>query len=110
MAEKAGDGVKTLTKIIRGVLIYWIIFVAVSWAAFFTRGSVPDTLIQYGLGGGCAELICGAVIEIAKHYVNNKFTKEEKGEDDDGIELFSFNDNPERCERTADTSSKKADG
>ena len=71
---------KTLTKIIQGVLIYWIIFVIVAWLAFFIKGSVPDTLIQYGLGGGCAELVCGAVIEIIKHYVNNKY----RGGDNNG--------------------------
>ena len=74
---------KTLSKIIRGVLIYWIIFVATSWVAFFMVGSVPDTLVQYGLGGGAVELLAGAFIEVAKKLIEKKY---HIGGDGDGSE------------------------
>lgn len=71
----------TLTKIIRGVFIYWLCFVATSWVAFFVVGSVPDTLVQYGLGGGAVELLAGAFIEVAKKAINKKYGGE-NGEHD----------------------------
>ena len=64
---------KKLDTIVRGVLFYWIIFVSVAWITFWIKDSVPDTLIQYGLGGGAVELIVSGVIEIAR----DKLTKKE---------------------------------
>ena len=64
---------KKLDTIVRGVLFYWIIFVSVAWITFWVKDSVPDTLIQYGLGGGAVELIVSGVIEIAR----DKLTKKE---------------------------------
>lgn len=61
---------KKLDKIVRGVLIYWVVFVAVAWVTFWVKDSVPDTLIQYGLGGGAVELLVTGVIEIARDKVN----------------------------------------
>ena len=52
---------KMLKKVVKGVLFYWIIFVSISWV----KGSVPDTLIQIGLGGGAFELLCSTIIEVA---------------------------------------------
>lgn len=57
---------KKLDKIVKGVCIYWCIFVAVAWITFWFKDSVPDTLIQYGLGGGAVELIVSGVIEITR--------------------------------------------
>ena len=57
---------KKLDTIVRGVLFYWIIFVSLAWITFWVKDSVPDTLIQYGLGGGAVELIVSGVIEIAR--------------------------------------------
>ena len=37
-----------------------------SWVTFWIVGSVPDTLIQYGLGGGAVELAMAAAIKIFK--------------------------------------------
>lgn len=63
---------KKIDKIVKGVCIYWIAFVVVAWATFWFKDSVPDTLIQYGLGGGAIELIITGVLEIAR----DKFNKE----------------------------------
>ena len=57
---------KKIDKIVRGVCIYWIAFVAIAWITFWFKDSVPDTLVQYGLGGGAVELIVTGVIEIAR--------------------------------------------
>ena len=56
---------KMLKKVVKGVLFYWIIFVSISWVTFWVKGSVPDTLIQIGLGGGAFELLCSTIIEVA---------------------------------------------
>lgn len=57
---------KTLNSIVKGVFAYWIVFVALSWITYWIKGSVPDTLIQYGLGGGAIELLISGFIEIIK--------------------------------------------
>lgn len=64
---------KKIDRIVKGVLVYWIVFVSVAWVTFWVKDSVPDTLIQYGLGGGAVELIVSGVIEIAR----DKLTKKE---------------------------------
>lgn len=69
---------KKLDKIVKGVCIYWCVFVAVAWITFWFKDSVPDTLIQYGLGGGAVELIVSGVIEITRDLRN-------KGADDGKI-------------------------
>ncbi len=57
---------KKLDKIVKGVCIYWCVFVAVAWVTFWFKDSVPDTLIQFGLGGGAVELIVSGFIEITR--------------------------------------------
>ena len=71
--QKGSAKKKKLDTIVRGVLFYWIIFVSIAWITFWVKDSVPDTLIQYGLGGGAVELIVSGVIEIAR----DKLTKKE---------------------------------
>ena len=56
----------------RAVLFYWIIFVSVAWVTFWVKDSVPDTLIQYGLGGGAVELIVSGAIEIMRDKISKK--------------------------------------
>lgn len=56
----------TLDHYVISVFIYWIVFVICSWVTFWIVGSVPDTLIQYGLGGGAVELAMAAAIKIFK--------------------------------------------
>lgn len=63
---------KKLDTIVRGVLFYWIIFVTIAWITFWVKDSVPDTLIQYGLGGGAVELIVSGIIEIARDRITKK--------------------------------------
>ena len=65
---------KKLDLIVRGVLFYWVIFVMVAWITFWVKDSVPDTLIQYGLGGGAVELLVTGAIEIMR----DKLNKEDK--------------------------------
>ena len=67
---------KKIDKIVKGVLIYWILFVCMAWITFWIKDSVPDTLIQYGLGGGALELIVTGAIEIMR----DKLNKEDKDE------------------------------
>ena len=63
---------KKLDKIVKGVLLYWITFVTVAWVTFWFKDSVPDTLIQYGLGGGAVELIVTGAIEIMRDRLNKE--------------------------------------
>ena len=70
--------VKKLDRIVKAVLIYWIVFVAVAWITFWVKDSVPDTLIQYGLGGGAVELLVTGAIEIMRDKINRE--KEDKDE------------------------------
>ena len=65
---------KKIDKIVKGVLIYWVLFVCVAWITFWIKDSVPDTLIQYGLGGGAVELLVTGAIEIMR----DKLNKEDK--------------------------------
>ena len=65
---------KKLDRIVRAVLFYWLIFVVVAWITFWVKDSVPDTLIQYGLGGGAVELLVTGAIEIMR----DKLNKEDK--------------------------------
>ncbi len=65
---------KKIDRIVRGVLIYWVVFVSVAWVTFWVKDSVPDTLIQYGLGGGAVELLVTGAIEIFR----DKLNKEDK--------------------------------
>lgn len=67
---------KKMDLIVRGVLIYWVLFVLTAWVTFWLKDSVPDTLIQYGLGGGAVELLVTGAIEIMR----DKMNKEEKHE------------------------------
>jgi len=55
---------KKIDKFVLGVMLYWILFVVTMIAIFCVKDKVPDTLIQFGLGGGAVELACGAAIEI----------------------------------------------
>lgn len=63
---------KKIDRIVRGVLIYWVIFVSVAWITFWIKDSVPDTLIQYGLGGGAVELLVTGAIEIMRDRLSKK--------------------------------------
>ena len=65
---------KKLDRIVKGVLIYWIVFVAIAWVTFWVKDSVPDTLITMGLGGGSIELVVTGLIEIMR----DKLNKEDK--------------------------------
>ena len=72
---------KKLDKIVRAVLIYWVVFVSLGWITFWVKGSVPDTLVQYGLGGGAVELMVTGFIEIARDYIARKGEQNEREND-----------------------------
>lgn len=61
---------KKIDIIVRGVCIYWVVFVAVAWVTYWFKDSVPDTLVQFGLGGGAVELLITGVLEIARDKLN----------------------------------------
>lgn len=63
---------KKIDKIVKGLCIYWVAFVVVAWITFWVKDSVPDSLIQFGLGGSVLELVMTALIEIAR----DKYNKE----------------------------------
>ena len=57
---------KKIDRIVKGVCIYWVLFVIVAWVTYWVKDGVPDTLIQYGLGGSVLELVMTALIEISR--------------------------------------------
>ena len=63
---------KKIDRIVKAVLLYWIVFVVVAWVTFWVKDSVPDTLIQYGLGGGAVELLITGAIEIFRDKLNRE--------------------------------------
>lgn len=72
MKKRTTTKAKKIDKIVKGVCIYWIVFVAVAWVTFWFKDSVPETLIQYGLGGGAVELIVTGIIEIKRDKLNKE--------------------------------------
>ena len=64
---------KKIDKIVKCVLIYWMLFIITAWVTYWVKDSVPDTLIQYGLGGGAVELLITGIIEITR----DKYNKED---------------------------------
>ena len=71
---KKSNKTKKIDKIVKGVLIYWVLFIITAWVTYWVKDSVPDTLIQYGLGGGAVELLITGALEIAR----DKLNKEDK--------------------------------
>ena len=61
---------KKIDRIVKGVCIYWVTFVVVAWITFWVKDSVPDSLIQFGLGGSVLELVMTALIEISRDKYN----------------------------------------
>lgn len=67
---------KKIDAIVRGVLIYWVVFICVAWVTYWVKDGVPDTLIQYGLGGGAVELLISGVIEVMRDVIARKDKEE----------------------------------
>lgn len=63
---------KKIDRIVRGVCIYWVTFVAVAWITFWVKDAVPDSLIQFGLGGGAVELLVTGAIEIMRDVIQRR--------------------------------------
>lgn len=53
-----------------------MLFVCVAWITYWVKDSVPDSLVQYGLGGGAVELLISGVIEIARDLINKEDKKD----------------------------------
>ncbi len=70
---------KMLKKVVKGVLLYWIIFVAITWITFWVKDAIPDTLVTVGLGGGAFELLCSTIIEVAHKKFDIDFTEDSVG-------------------------------
>lgn len=60
---------KKIDKIVKGLCIYWVTFVVIAWITFWVKDSVPDSLIQFGLGGGAVELLITGAIEIFRDFI-----------------------------------------
>ena len=84
---------KHLKKIVTGVLIYFISFVIVTYITFYIKGSIPDTLVQFRLGGGAVELFSTALIQMWK----KKYEKD-NGLTQDDTELFDTDLNEHNTE------------
>lgn len=63
---------KKIDIFVKGVFVYWILFVITAWITYWIMGDVPEPLIQYGLGGGAIELVCMAAIEILTNHKEKK--------------------------------------
>ena len=70
--QKQNKKSKKIDQIVKGVCIYWIVFVITAWITFWVKDSVPDTLIQFGLGGGALELLVSGFIEISRDLLNKE--------------------------------------
>jgi hypothetical protein len=62
---------KKIDMIVTAVCAYFILFVIVSWITYWIKGDLPESLIQYGLGGGTLELVLSAAIEIFSNRRSN---------------------------------------
>ena len=75
MRKKRLSDKRKIDLIVAGVCIYFIVFVIVAWITYYIKGDVPDSLVQYGLGGGALELVLTAAIEI---FSNKKGSKKDE--------------------------------
>ncbi len=74
---KKSKKTKKIDRIVKGVCIYWVTFVIVAWITFWVKDSVPDSLIQFGLGGGAVELLISGGIEIARDLIPRRKEEDE---------------------------------
>ena len=63
---------RKIDMIVKGVCIYWIVFVVVAWITYWFKSDLPESLIQYGLSGGAIELVLSAAIEILSNKGSSK--------------------------------------
>lgn len=76
MVRRNKKKLKKLDIVVIGACVYFVAFVITAWVTFWVKGDVPDTLIQFGLGGGSVELVVSAVIEIMRDVAAKKMEKE----------------------------------
>ena len=70
---------KTSNKVLLALGIFIATFIVLMIITYWVMGSVPDTLIQYTLGGSGLEALFLAAIKISKVWVGDK-----EREDSDG--------------------------
>ena len=74
---------KTANVILLVLGVFLLAFIISMVVTFWVKGAVPDTLIQYTLGGGGLEALLLAGIKIAKVVSGYKA---ERNDSDDGID------------------------
>ena len=67
---------KKIDKILKVLFIYCVTFVIVAWITYWVKDSVPDSLIQFGLGGGAVELLISGAIEIFRDFIPRRHEDE----------------------------------
>lgn len=97
-----------LKKIVLGVVVYWVIFVLLMIITFFIKGMVPDTLIQYALGGGVIELVVTALIELFKPWAESKVKQDIDA--DDGLIFIDIGDDDDEPDIRSGESGSVSDG
>lgn len=75
MKKRISDKRK-IDLIVLGTCIYIVLFVIISFVTYWFKDSVPDTLIQYGLGGGVFELVLSAMVEIFSNKRRRNFEQQ----------------------------------
>ncbi len=79
MKRKRVSDKKKIDYIVFGTCVYIVLFVIVSFITYWIMGSIPETLVQYGLGGGVFELIASAMVEI---FSNKRRSRDERETDE----------------------------
>lgn len=62
--RKRTNNKRKIDMIVKGTCIYFVVFMIVAWVTYWIKGDIPDTLVQFGSGGGALELVLTAAIEI----------------------------------------------
>lgn len=70
---------KTANTVLLVLGIFIGAFIIAMMITYWVMGSVPDTLIQYTLGGGGVEALALAVIKISKVWVGDKEREDSNG-------------------------------
>ena len=83
MSGKRENPQKTTNTILFLVGLFALAFIVTMIVTYWVKGDVPDTLIQYTLGGGGLEVLLCAGIKISKVITGNKPGEREVHHDED---------------------------
>ena len=70
---------KTANTVLLVLGIFIGLFIIAMMVTYWVMGSVPDTLIQYTLGGGGLEVLVLAAIKVSKVWVGEKEREDSNG-------------------------------